>query len=107
MTGNVLAITTTATEAEGKKIARELVESQLAACVNVIPGVRSIYRWEGRVEEAEEFLLVIKTTRPLTEEVRQAIAEMHSYELPEFVVLPIEAGSPEYLRWITDSVLKV
>ena len=104
MTDKVIVLTTTSSEIEAKKIARALVERKLAACVNIVPKIQSVYRWKGKVEEAEEFLLIIKTARPKQEEVSATIRELHSYELPECVVLAIEGGSEQYLRWIDASL---
>jgi periplasmic divalent cation tolerance protein len=86
---------------QAKKIAHELVERQLAACVNILPGVHSIYRWQGNVESADEVLLIIKTRAALTTEVQSTIATLHSYEIPEFLVVPIAGGSESYLSWLT------
>jgi len=97
-------LTTTGSEAEAQKIARHLVESRMAACVNIIPQIASVYRWQGKVEEACEWLLLIKTTADGFEKIREAIAELHSYELPECVCLTVEDGSAKYLQWIADSV---
>ena len=104
MTDPLLILTTTSSESEAKKIAEMLVKRRLAACVNVIPRIHSVYRWEGKVESAEEFLLLIKTTENKEAEVQAAIRELHSYELPECILIPIEGGSPEYLKWITESL---
>jgi periplasmic divalent cation tolerance protein len=105
MTDKRIVLTTAGSEEEAQKIARHLVEHTLAACVNIIPQVESIYRWQGKVEEAREWLLIIKTTAAAFEQVRQAIAKLHSYELPECICLTIEDGSPGYLEWIADSVV--
>jgi periplasmic divalent cation tolerance protein len=104
MTDKRIVLTTAGTKEEAHKIARALVERQLAACVNIIPRVESVYRWEGEIEQAEEWLLVIKTTAAAFERVREAIRELHSYDLPECLCLAIEDGSTEYLGWIGDSV---
>jgi periplasmic divalent cation tolerance protein len=104
MTDKRIVLTTTGSEDEARKIARYLVDRHLAACVNVIPRVESIYRWQGKVESAEEWMLVIKTTSEIFPAVRDAIRELHSYDLPECVVLAIEDGSPAYLQWLGESV---
>ena len=104
MTDKVLVLTTAGNEAEARKIARELVERRLAACVNMVPRIQSIYRWEGKVESAEEYLLLIKTTKGRSTEVQAAIRELHSYDLPECVAISIESGGEEYLKWIEESV---
>jgi periplasmic divalent cation tolerance protein len=98
----LLVLTTTASKDEAHKIARALVERRLAACVNIVPGVESVYRWQGAVESAQEWLLIIKTTA--LDPVRDAIQELHSYQLPECIAIPIEGGSAEYLAWLGDSV---
>lgn len=104
MTDKRIVLTTTGSRQEGEKIARALVERRLAACVNLVGPIASVYRWKEKVEKAEEFLLLIKTTAEFFPDVREAIAELHSYELPECIALPIEAGSADYLDWIEDSV---
>jgi periplasmic divalent cation tolerance protein len=104
MTDKRIVLTTAASEEEAQKIARHLVERRLAACVNIVPQIMSIYRWQGDVEEAREWLLIVKTTAAAFVQVRQAIAELHSYEVPECVCLNIEDGSPAYLEWISESV---
>jgi periplasmic divalent cation tolerance protein len=104
MTDKRIVLTTAGSEEEAHKIARSLVERRLAACVNIIPRVTSVYRWQGKVEDASEWLLVVKTTIAAFGEVRQAIADLHSYELPECICLAIEDGSPAYLQWVAESV---
>jgi periplasmic divalent cation tolerance protein len=104
MTDKRLVLTTAASMDEARRIAGALVERKLAACVNIVSRVQSIYRWKGKTEESEEWLLMIKTTAPLFERVRDAIKEMHCYELPECLSLPVDAGSEEYLRWVEDAV---
>jgi periplasmic divalent cation tolerance protein len=99
MTDKIVVLSTCATEAEAEKLARELVESRLAACVNVLPGVRSIYRWQGHVETAAEWLLIIKSSRELFPELRAALEKGHSYEVPEMLALPVVEGAPNYLNW--------
>ena len=85
MTDKILVLTTAGSRDEARKIGRALVERLLAACVNIVPQVGSIYRWEGEVEEAEEWLLIVKTTRAAFERVRDAINELHSYDVPECI----------------------
>ena len=91
-------------EQEALKIARHLVENQLAACVNIVPQIESVYRWQGKVESAREWLLLIKSTADRFDDVRDAIRELHSYDLPECIAITIEDGSMEYLEWIGESV---
>jgi len=100
----VVVLSTVGTAEDAARIARALVERRLAACVNVLPGVRSFYRWKGAAEEDEERLLVIKTRRDRFEALREALVALHPYELPEAIVLPIEAGHAPYLAWIDESV---
>jgi periplasmic divalent cation tolerance protein len=104
MTDKRIVLTTAGSEEEANKIARHLVERRAAACVNIVPQITSIYRWKNNVEEAREWLLIVKTTAAAFEAVRDAIAELHSYEVPECVCLTIEDGSPSYLDWIAESV---
>jgi len=104
MTDKRIVLTTAGSEEEAQKIARHLVERRAAACVNIVPQITSIYRWKNNVEEAREWLLIVKTTAAAFEAVRDAIAELHSYEVPECVCLTIEDGSPSYLDWIAESV---
>jgi periplasmic divalent cation tolerance protein len=104
MTDKLLVVTTAGSEAEAQKIAKQVVERRLAACVNIVPRIQSVYRWEGKVETAEEFLLIIKTTRARDADVQAAIRELHSYDLPECIVISMEGGSSEYLKWIEESV---
>jgi periplasmic divalent cation tolerance protein len=103
MTDKKIVLTTTGTREDAGRIARALVERRLAACVNVV-AIESVYRWKQAVESAEEWLLVIKTTASALDQVYAAIKELHTYELPECVVLPIEHGSEEYLEWIGENV---
>jgi periplasmic divalent cation tolerance protein len=103
MTNKKLVLSTAGSKEEAQKIARILVERLLAACVNIVT-VDSIYRWEGEVEQAQEWLLVIKTTDEAFDRVRAAIIELHSYEVPECISLSVEDGSAEYLQWISESV---
>jgi periplasmic divalent cation tolerance protein len=104
MTNKKLVLTTAGSADEARKIAHALVEGKLAACVNIVPQIQSVYRWQGKIEEAQEWLLIIKTTDAAFERVRDAIKQLHSYELPECIAVEIDDGSPEYLKWITESV---
>lgn len=83
-----------------EKIARLLIEARLAACVNILPGIHSIYTWKERIETAEEHLLLIKSSRANYQALETAIREHHPYELPEIVAIPVAHGLPEYLHWI-------
>ena len=87
-----------------QNIAHALVERRLAACVNIVPGVESIYRWQGKIDSAQELLLVIKTASDRFEQVREALRELHPYEVPECVMVEIEQGSAEYLEWLGEGL---
>lgn len=89
--------------ATATSIASALVDARLAACANLVPGVLSIYRWEGRVEQEEEVLLVIKARAAAFERVREAIETRHPYDVPEVLAVPVEAGNPDYLTWLEES----
>ncbi len=99
-----LVLVTAGSRGEGERIAHALVEERLAACVNVLGGVRSIYRWQDAIESAEEALLLIKTRQSAVEGLRQRVHELHSYDVPEFLVLDIEGGSEAYLQWVLANV---
>ena len=104
MTDKRIVLSTAGSEEEARKMANHLVESRLAACVNIVLHVESIYRWEGKVESGREWLLIIKTSAELFPAVRDAIRELHSYELPECIAIDVEDGSTEYLEWLGDSM---
>jgi periplasmic divalent cation tolerance protein len=103
MTDKRIVLSTAGSEEEARKIARHLVENRLAACVNIVPHIESIYRWQGKMETSAEWLLLIKTTQESFPAVRDAIFELHSYQVPECVLLAIEDGSTPYLQWIAES----
>lgn len=96
----LLVVTNVPDAATGDAIARNLVEHKLAACVNCLPGVKSIYQWQGKVEQASEVTLLIKTTRSRYAELEAAIKSMHPYQVPEIIALPLACGWPPYLDWI-------
>lgn len=104
MTNKRLVLTTASSQEEARRLAKTLVERRLAACVNIVPNINSIYRWKEKVEESQEFLLLMKTTESAIPKLRDAIQELHSYEVPECIVLLIEEGSTAYLDWIDESV---
>lgn len=87
-----------------QSIGRVLVEESLAACVNVLPGVTSVYRWEGQVRADAEAMAIIKTTEARVQAARLRVAELHPYDVPEFVAVDVAEGSPAYLRWVRESV---
>jgi len=100
MTDKIAVLSTCESEEQALRIARRLLERRLAACVNIVPGMTSVYRWKGAVEESREWLLVIKTRRELFGSLRAEIEREHSYEVPEVVALPIVDGAEAYLRWL-------
>ena len=100
MTDKIVVLTTCKSAEEGAQIARALVEKKLAACVSVMPEVRSFYRWKGVVEDEQESLLVIKSSRGLFDQLRVEIEKLHSYEVPEVIAVPIVDGSEGYLEWL-------
>lgn len=103
MTDKVVVLVTCGTRREARHIAAELVERRLAACVNVLEApVRSTYRWKSKSETATEYLLLIKTAKKRLRALRAAVERLHRYEVPEFIALPIIAGSPAYLRWLDE-----
>ena len=104
MSDKLLVLTTAGSKTEARKIAEALVERRLAACVNIVPGIMSVYRWEGKVAEAAEYLLLIKTVEAREEQLRSAIRELHPYQVPEFVTLSVKSGSVEYLKWLEEAV---
>jgi periplasmic divalent cation tolerance protein len=106
MTDKRVVLTTCGSPEEARRIAHELVERRLAACVNIVPQIESVYRWKGEVESATEWLLLIKTTAGAFELLRDAIVKLHSYAVPECIEIAIEDGSPAYLEWIANSVIQ-
>lgn len=100
-----LVLVTCATLEEARKIARSVVEKHLAACVNIVThAIESIYTWEGKLEDSSEYLLIVKTTKERLAELEKEVLNLHSYDTPEFVVLPIVSGSEAYLSWLGASV---
>jgi periplasmic divalent cation tolerance protein len=104
MTDKRIVLSTAGSENEARKIARQLVERRLAACVNIVPRIESIFRWQGKVESNQEWLLLIKTSADLFDSVRNAIRELHSYQLPECIAISVDDGSSEYLDWMEQSL---
>jgi len=101
----LVVLVTCGSRREAQRIAREIVTRRLAACANLLEmPVQSVYRWKGEVEKAREFLLLIKTSAGRLAELESAVKRMHSYDVPEFIALPIVASSPAYLRWLDDCV---
>ena len=104
MTDKIVVLSTCDSEAMAERIARHLVEKRLAACVNIVPGGRSIYRWKDAIEDAREFVLLIKSRRDRFAALRSELASLHSYEVPEVIALPVIDGSEQYLAWIDREV---
>ena len=104
MTGRIVVLSTVGSAGDAERIARAMVEQGHAACVNVVPGVASFYRWKGEISRDAEWLMVMKTTAARFEALREALVEMHPYDVPEVVELPIERGHAPYLEWIDASV---
>ncbi|MFQ5878043.1 MAG: divalent-cation tolerance protein CutA [Acidobacteriota bacterium] len=100
----LVVLCTVASEKEGLGIAQALVSREEAACVNLVPTIRSVYRWKGKVWKETEQMMLIKTTRPMLEDVRRTIKELHSYELPEILALQVSEGDETALSWIASSV---
>lgn len=96
----VLVYTTAANPVEAEAICTDLVERRLAACANILPGMRSIYRWQGKVERAEEVVMIVKTIRRQVEPARRRLRESHSYETPAFLVIDVPDGDADYLAWL-------
>jgi periplasmic divalent cation tolerance protein len=102
--GHLVVLSTVGSAEDAERIGRALVEAGLAACVNVVPAVTSIYRWKGKVEREEERLLVIKTRAERFEALRDALVALHPYEVPEVLALSVTGGHQPYLDWLDDSV---
>ena len=100
MTDKIVVLSTCATEDEAAKLARVLVEARVAACVTMVPGARSVYRWQGAIETAAECLLIIKSSRRLFEPLRTALENAHPYDVPEVLALPVVEGAPNYVNWL-------
>jgi periplasmic divalent cation tolerance protein len=103
---NVVVFITASGEEEALKIARAAVQERLAACVNIIQGVRSIYRWKGKVEDDSEVLMVLKTRESQLEALHLRVRQLHSYEVPEVIAMPITWGSEPYLKWMEEATAK-
>jgi len=104
MTDKIVVLSTCASEQEAETLARSLVGQHVAACVNVIPRVRSYYRWKGSIESADEYLLVIKSSRDRMQALMASLEKEHSYEVPEVIALAVVDGGPNYLNWLQASL---
>jgi periplasmic divalent cation tolerance protein len=102
----LLVLTNVPDATAAKALARRLVEQRLAACVNILPGVQSVYQWQGAIEEVSEVTLLVKTVQSRYAELEAAIRAGHPYQVPEIIALPITAGLPQYLDWITQETKK-
>ncbi len=100
MTDKIVVLTTCDSPQQAESVARRLLEKRLAACVNILSGARSIYRWKGAIEEAAELVLLIKSRRDLFPALRAELSRVHSYEVPEVIALPVVDGSEAYLAWL-------
>jgi periplasmic divalent cation tolerance protein len=105
MTDKIVVLTTCDSEKHAEKLARILVEQNLAACVNILPKARSIYRWEGKIEDHAEWLLLIKSRRDLFAGLRAEIQKVHTYEVPEVMALPVVDGAEAYLDWLDGQLI--
>ena len=104
MTDKIVVLSTCATEEDAERLARALVEQRLAACVSVVPGVRSFYHWKGEIESSVEFLLIVKSSRELFPALSAEMEKLHAYEVPELLALPVVAGSENYLSWLQSNL---
>jgi periplasmic divalent cation tolerance protein len=100
VTDKIVVLTTCNSQEQGAQLARHLIEHRLAACVNILTGARSFYRWKGEIEQASEVVLIIKSRRDIFDKLREALVQLHSYEIPEVIALPVVDGSDAYLGWL-------
>ena len=100
MTDKIVVLSMCASAEEAERIARKLIDERLAACVNIVPGARSFYRWKGVVEDAAEYLMIIKSSRALFGRLRSELEKVHAYAVPEVLALPVVDGAPTYLSWM-------
>ena len=99
----IVVLITVSSREEADRIARRLVEDRLAACVNIVPQVRSLFVWEGKLSQEDEVLLVVKSRRARCEQLAAVVKQLHSYSVPEIIALPVVMGSADYLRWVSES----
>ena len=100
MTEKIIVLSTCGSEEEAVRVAKALVEARVAACVNILPKIRSVYRWKDAIEDATEWMLVIKSSRPLFARLQTELRKVHSYEVPEVIAIPVIEGSEDYLGWL-------
>ncbi len=98
----IIVFTTAPNEDEAAKIANELVKARLAGCVNIVKDIRSIYSWQGKIEDEKEVLMILKTQKALFDSFMKKVKELHSYSVPEIIALPIIVGSEDYLKWLKE-----
>lgn len=106
MTDSVVVLITASKETEAEKIAKALVDERLAACVNIVKDIRSIYRWQGNLEDDSEVLLIVKTRKDLFSKLSAFVKGLHSYSVPEIIALPIIEGSGDYLKWLNEETIQ-
>ncbi len=104
MTDKIVVLVTGGNVRECRRIARLLLDKRLAACANLVPQVRSLYHWKGKIADEKECLMILKSTRELFPALRTEVEKLHSYSVPEVIALPIIDGAPNYLNWIAESV---
>ena len=104
MNDPIIILTTVSSKKEAEIIGSKLIDKELAACVNIIPNIKSIYRWEGKINKDSEYLLIIKTVKRAEEDVFENIRKLHSYDTPEMISIPITGGEKSYLNWLSKSV---
>lgn len=104
MADEIVILITAASDDEAARIARALVDERLAACANILPGVRSLFFWEGKTQDAREVLLVVKTRQALLDSIVRRVKALHSYTVPEIIALPVLGGSQDYLDWVRETV---
>src|SRR5512143_405011 len=103
MAEEIIVLITASSDGEAEKIGYALVDEHLAACVNIVPGIRSLFFWEGRTQDGRELLLICKSRQPLLERIVARVKSLHSYTVPEVIALPVAGGSEEYLRWLREA----
>lgn len=103
MAGEIIVLITASSEAEAVKISNALVEEHLAACVNIVPGIRSLFFWEGKTQDEKETLLIVKSRQPLLDRLITRVKSVHSYTVPEIIALPVIGGSGDYLTWLKET----
>jgi periplasmic divalent cation tolerance protein len=101
--GEIIVLITASSEAEAVKISNALVEEHLAACVNIVPGIRSLFFWEGKTQDEKETLLIVKSRQPLLDRLITRVKSVHSYTVPEIIALPVIGGSGDYLTWLKET----